>query len=237
MNCARLKILVTSRTVLHVHGEQEYSVVPLAIPDLGRLNSHEDITRYASVSLFLERARSSKSEFQITPENVYAISKICIRLDGVPLAIELAAARVKVLSVEQIAERLNDACRLLTGGSRTALPRQQTIQATVDWSYSLLSEQEQILFRRLCIFAGGCTLEAVEAICAGEGIEEKQVLELLSHLIDHSLVYMQEHKGDLRYRLRRGHSAVRSRAAASLGGGDALEQAPRGLVPGICRAD
>jgi predicted ATPase/DNA-binding CsgD family transcriptional regulator len=200
-NSPGLKILVTSRTVLHVHGEQEYSVVPLAIPDLGRLNSNEDIMDYASVVLFLERARSSKPEFQITPENVHAITKICIRLDGLPLAIELAAARVKVLSVEQIAIRLNDACRLLTGGSRTALPRQQTIQATMDWSYSLLSEQEQTLFCRLCIFAGGCTLEEVEAICVGDGIEEEQVLELLSHLIDHSLVLMQERGGEVRYRL------------------------------------
>ncbi|HEX6554643.1 MAG TPA: tetratricopeptide repeat protein [Ktedonobacteraceae bacterium] len=200
-NCPRLKVLVTSRTVLHIHGEQEYSVVPLAIPDLGRLDYNEISTQYASVALFLERAQAVKPEFQMTPDNARAISEICVRLDGLPLAIELAATRVKVLAVKQIAARLNDASRLLTGGDRTALPRQQTLQATIEWSYHLLSEQEKTVFCRLCAFAGSCTLEAAEAICAGDGIEEKQVLELLSHLIDHSLVQMQERSDDARYRL------------------------------------
>jgi DNA-binding CsgD family transcriptional regulator/tetratricopeptide (TPR) repeat protein len=129
------------------------------------------------------------------------VVQICRRLDGIPLAIELAAARLRVLSVEQIAARLDDVYRLLTRGSRTALPRQQTLRATMDWSYSLLSEQEQIVFRRLSVFAGGCTLEAVEMVCAGESIEEHEILDVLSLLVEKSLVLMEERDGEARYRL------------------------------------
>ena len=179
-NCPHLKILVTSRTPLHVRGEQEYSVVPLAIPNLGRLDFHELPTPYASMALFLERAQAVRPEFQMTPENVRTIAEICVRLDGLPLALELTAAWVKVLAVKQIAMRLSDASLLLKGLDRAALPRQQSLQATIEWSYDLLSEQERTLFCRLCAFMGGCTLEAAEAVCAGDGIEEKQVLELLS---------------------------------------------------------
>jgi predicted ATPase/DNA-binding CsgD family transcriptional regulator len=200
-NCPHLKVLVTSRTPLHVRGEQEYSVVPLATPNLGRLDFHELPTPYASMALFLERARAVKPEFEMTPENAHAIAEICVRLDGLPLAIELAAAWVKVLTVKQIAARLSDASRLLKGLDQTALPRQQSLQGTIEWSYDLLSEQERTLFRRLCVFAGGCTLEAAEAVCAGDGIEKGAVLELLSHLIDQSLVHMQERSGGARYRL------------------------------------
>ena len=200
-HCPHLKVLVTSRTPLHVPGEQEYAVVPLAIPHLGRLDVHEIPTPYASVALFLERAQAVKSEFQMTPENARTIAEICVRLDGVPLAIELAAAWVKVLAAKQIAARLSDASRLLKGLDQTALPRQRSVQATIEWSYDLLSEQEQTLFCRLCVFASGCTLEAAEAVCAGDGIEEGAVLELLSHLIDQSLVHMQEQRGAARYRL------------------------------------
>ena len=153
-NYPHLKILVTSRTRLHVPGEQEYSVVPLATPNPGRLDFHEIPTPYASVALFLERAQAVKPEFQMTPENAHAVASICVRLDGLPLAIELAATWVKALAVKQIAARLSDASRLLTGGERTALPRQQSLQATIEWSYDLLSEQERTLFCRLCAFAG-----------------------------------------------------------------------------------
>jgi non-specific serine/threonine protein kinase len=201
-HCPHLKVLVTSRIPLHVRGEQEYSVVPLATPNLGRLDFHELPTPYASVALFLERAQAVRPEFQMTPENARTIAQICVRLDGLPLALELAAAWVKVLTVKQIAARLADASRLLTRGDRTVLPRQQSLQATIEWSYHLLSEQERTLFCRLCAFAGGCTLEAAEAVCTGDGIEEGAVLELLSHLIDQSLVHMQEEwSGDARYRL------------------------------------
>src|SRR5205814_2642668 len=129
-NCPHLKILVTSRTPLHMRGEQEYSVVPLATPNLGRLDVHELPTQYASVALFLERAQAVRPEFQMTPENAHAIAQICVRRDGVPLASELAAAWVKVLTVKQIAARPYEASRLLKGVDRTALPRQQPLQAT-----------------------------------------------------------------------------------------------------------
>ena len=197
----RLNVLVTSRTPLHLPSEREFVVPPLSLPDLRDLPPLDQLAQFEAVRLFVERAEAVKTDFVIAEENASAIATICHRLDGLPLAIELAAAWVKVLSVKQIAAQLDDACRLLRGGSRTALPRQQTIQATIEWSYRLLSEQERTFFCRLCIFAGGCTLEAAEAICAGEGIGEEQVLELLSHLIDQSLVYMQERSGEVRYRL------------------------------------
>ncbi len=200
-HCPQLKILVTSRTVLHIDGEQEYSVVPLAVPNLGSVNASKSVTQYASVALFVERAQACKPEFQVTEDNVSTIAEICVRVDGLPLAIELAATRVKVLSVKQIAARLHNAHRLLLGDNRTALPRQRTLQATMDWSYNLLSEQEQTLFCRLCVFVGSCTLEAIEAICAGGGIEEGQILQVLSHLVDHSLVLMQEQDDVVRYRM------------------------------------
>ncbi len=197
----RLQVLVTSRISLHLSGEHEFVVPPLAVPDPRNLPPLNKLTQFEAVRLFVERAQAVKSDFAIAEENAAAIAAICHRLDGLPLAIELAAAWVKVLSVKQIAARLHDAYRLLTGGSRTALPRQQTIQAMIDWSYRLLSEQERTFFCRLCVFAGGCTLEAAEAICADDGIEKENVLELLSHLIDQSLVYMQERSGYVRYRL------------------------------------
>jgi non-specific serine/threonine protein kinase len=140
--------------------------------------------------------------FRLTPDNALAVAEICQRLDGIPLALELAAARVKVLRVEQIAARLTDSFRLLTGGSRTALPRQQTLQAAIDWSYDLLSEAEQQLFNRLAVFAGGWTLEAAEAVCAGEGLEARDVLDLLMQLVNKSLVLAERApEADTRYRL------------------------------------
>lgn len=201
-HCPHLKILVTSRTPLHMRGEQEYAVVPLATPNMGLLDFQEMPTPYASMALFLERAQAVKPEFELTPENAPTVASICVRLDGLPLAIELAAAWVKMLSVQQIAARLSDASRLLKSLDRTALPRQRSLQATFEWSYDLLSEQERILFCRLCVFAGGCTLEAAETVCAEDGIDKGEVLELLSHLIDQSLVHMQEERSsDTRYRL------------------------------------
>ncbi len=200
-NCPQLTILVTSRSILRVPGEQEYPVAPLALPDLGHPADPAHLTQYAAVALFLARAQARQPAFQMTSANAGPIAEICIRLDGLPLAIELAAQRVNVLTPEQILARLNDACRLLTGGARTALPRQQTLRATLDWSYRLLTEQEQTVFRRLCVFAGGWTLAAAEAICAGEGIGEEQILTLLTLLIDHSLVSTVECGGEVRYRL------------------------------------
>jgi predicted ATPase/DNA-binding CsgD family transcriptional regulator len=200
-NCPHVKILVTSRTVLHAAGEQEYPVAPLALPDPKGLTDVETLAGYAGVALFLDRAQASKPDFAITPANARAIIDVCNRLDGLPLAIELAARWVKVLAVEQIAARLGDAYTLLIGGGVQAPQRQQTMHSTMDWSYDLLSEQERTLFRRLCVFAGACTLEAAEAICAGGGIEASAVLTLLSRLMDHSLVHTVERDGEVRYQL------------------------------------
>jgi len=152
-----------------------------------------------SIRLFMERATTAKSDFKLTKNNAAFVAQICFRLDGIPLAIELAAARVKMLSPEQIAARLDDCFRLLTGGSRTALPRQQTLRALIDWSYSLLSEPEKTLFRRLAVFVGGWTLEAAESVC-GEGSIGVDVLDLLTRLVDKSLVYIEESTGEIRYR-------------------------------------
>jgi hypothetical protein len=136
----------------------------------------------------VDRARAVKSTFAITTATAVPLMRLCARLEGIPLAIELAASRVKVLSIEQIADRLDDPLNLLTGGSRTALPRHQTLLAAIDWSYNLLTEPERILFRRLSVFAGGWTLEAAERVCGGDGVDERSVLELLSGLVDKSLV-------------------------------------------------
>ena len=140
-------------------------------------------------------------DFTITEQNAPAVAQVCYRLDGIPLAIELAAARTKVLSVEEISARLGDSFRLLAAGSRTARPRQRTLHATMDWSHELLSQKECVLFRRLSVFAGGFTLEAAESICAGEELQRDEVLELLSQLLDKSLVVAQERDGAARYRL------------------------------------
>jgi predicted ATPase/class 3 adenylate cyclase len=195
-----LKILATSREGLGIAGELTYRVPSLSIPDLKNLPSAENLSQYEAVRLFIERAIFSQPTFAVTNRNAPAVAQVCHRLDGIPLAIELAAARVKSLPVEQIAKRLDDRFRLLTGGSRTALPRQQTLRAAIDWSYNLLTEAERVLLRRLSVFAGGWTLPAAEAVCGGEGIEAHDVLDLLTHLVDKSLVAM-EGEGEGRYRL------------------------------------
>jgi tetratricopeptide (TPR) repeat protein len=154
------------------------------------------------VRLFVDRARAVQPRFTLTPQNAGAVAQVCRRLDGIPLAIELAAARSRALSVEQLAGRLDQRFRLLTGGSRTALPRQQTLQATVDWSYSLLGAPEQRLFALLSVFVGGFTLEAAEAVCAGDDLLAEEVLDLLTRLVDKSLVVAEETaEGTSRYRL------------------------------------
>jgi predicted ATPase len=187
-SCPHLQILTTSREALDVAGEASWLVPSLSLPDVGHLPSAEDLSEYEAVRLFVERARSKLPTFELTSENARAVVEICRRLDGIPLAIELAAARVTVLTVEQIVERLNDSLRLLAAGSRTAAPRQQTMRATVQWSYDLLSEQERKLFNRLSVFADGWTLEAAEAVGAGQEVREEEVLDLLGRLVDKSLV-------------------------------------------------
>jgi len=167
--CPGLRILATSREALGVPGEVLFSVPPLSLPDPRRLQDVEGLTRYEAVRLFSERARAVRPDFEITGGNAMAVAQICYRLDGMPLAIELAAARVRGLSVEQISSRLDDAFALLGGGGRTALAHHGTLRATMDWGYELLPEEERLLLRRVSVFAGGFALEAAEVVCA-EGI-------------------------------------------------------------------
>ncbi len=199
--CPNLQIMTTTRGALGVTGETAWRVPSMSLPDPRRLPPVANLKQYEGIELFVERARAALPTFKLTEENAPAVVQICQRLDGIPLALELAAARVKVLTPEQIAARLDDRFRLLTGGSRTALPRQQTLRAMMDWSFNLLSEPERIVLRRLSTFAGGWTIEAAEAICAGEGVNRYEVLDLLTHLVDESLVIVDERGGEARYRL------------------------------------
>jgi predicted ATPase/class 3 adenylate cyclase len=204
--CPNLSILATSREGLGIAGETTWRIPSLSLPDVqhfsfGAPDVASALSHYESVRLFIDRALAVAPAFAVTNHNAPAVAQICQHLDGIPLAIELAAVRVKVLAPEQIAARLDDRFRLLTGGSRTALPRQQTLRALVDWSYDLLTGPERILFRRLSVFAGGWLLEASEGICAGDGVEELEVLDLLAQLVDKSLVLAEEHVGEARYGL------------------------------------
>ncbi len=203
--CPHLRILASSREALGIAGETVFQVPSLSTPASSQAISVEEALQYDAVCLFIDRAKTAQPGFRLTAENVPAVTQICRRLDGMPLAIELAAARVKMLTPEQIAVRLGDRFRLLTGGSRTALPRQQTLRATIDWSYNLLSEAERILLSRLSVFAGGWTLEAAEEVCGqqnGDKAQPLDVLDLLTQLVNKSLVAA-EHVPDetARYRL------------------------------------
>ncbi len=183
-----LKVLVSSREPLRAAGEATYLVPPLAVPDPQNVTPLVVLAQFDSVRLFNDRAVASQPAFQVTDQNAATVAAICHRLDGIPLALELAAARVRTLPVEKIAERLSDRFQVLTGGTRTALPRQQTLRACIDWSYNLLTEQERALLRRLAVFTGGFPLEAAETVGAGGQINESEVLDLLAQLVDKSLV-------------------------------------------------
>jgi predicted ATPase/class 3 adenylate cyclase len=200
-SCPNLRLLATSREPLGIPGEIIWQIPSLSVPDSRSKPSLDDLTQYEAVRLFAERAATSAPAFGISADNVRAVVQVCQRLDGIPLAIELAAARVKVLTVEQIANRLDDRFRLLTGSARSVLPRQQTLLATMDWSHDLLSDKERALLRRLSVFAGGCTLEAVEGVCSGNGIAAGDVLNVLAQLVDKSLVVAETRGGEARYRL------------------------------------
>ena len=202
--CPGLKIVTTSREPLGISGETIYRVPSLDLPDSTELGVTH-ISEYGAVRLFVERAASAKSSFRLTEGNAASVAQICARLDGIPLAIELAAARVKALSPEQIAKRLDDRFRLLTGGSRTALPRQQTLRALIDWSYELLSDLERVLLRRLSVFVGNWTVEAAEQVCGDQqaplSLDPSDVLDLLARLVDRSLVTADEtDERETRYR-------------------------------------
>ncbi|TMD62504.1 MAG: tetratricopeptide repeat protein, partial [Chloroflexi bacterium] len=190
--CPQLKILVTSRAVLHLHGEHEFSVPPLALPDLIHLPEREALSQYAAVALFLQCAQAARPNFQLTPANTRVIAEICVRLDGLPLAIELAAARIKLLPPQALLTRLEYRLQVLTSGARDAPVRQQTLRNTLAWSYDLLDAGEQLLFRRLSVFAGGCTLADVEGLYTALGEMPADVLDGVASLIDKSLLRQME---------------------------------------------
>lgn len=200
--CPGLALLVTSRAPLRLRAEHEYPVRPLALPTLGHDTPLEDIAQVEAVRLFVERARAASPAFALTPSNSAAVASICRRLDGLPLAIELVAARVRALSPNELLTRLDMLLPLLVGGARDLPERQQTMSAAINWSYQLLGPQAQTLFRRLSIFAGGWTLDAAEAVTSGEGLAEQEVLELLTELVEQSLVVAEtDEDGSSRFRL------------------------------------
>ncbi len=200
-DCPGLRILTTSREPLGVPGETVWRVPSLALPDTQHLPSPEQLTRFESVRLFFDRAAAYMPEFRLTSANARAVAEICQRLDGIALAIELAAARVRTLSAEQIAARLHDRFQLLTGRSPTVLPRHRTLRAAIDWSYELLAEPERAVLRRIAVFAGGCTLEAAEAVCRGEGVPPNTVVDLVAQLVDKSLVIADTQASAARYHM------------------------------------
>ena len=186
--CPKLKVLVTSRTRLRLYGEHEYPVPPLSLPDPSVRPSLEVLTQYEAVRLFVERARAVKADFEVTKENAATVAEICARLDGLPLAIELAAARVKVLPPQKMLDRLPNRLKLLTSGARDLPERQRTLRATMEWSHALLEEGEKVLFARLSVFAGGRTLEAIEAVCDPEDDLPVDALDGVESLVDKSLL-------------------------------------------------
>lgn len=200
-HCPGVQILATSREGLGIAGETTYRVPSLSLPDPKQAQTAESLSHFESVQLFIERALQTQPAFAVTNANAPALASVCFRLDGIPLAIELAAARVRSLSVEDINSKLDQRFRLLTGGSRTALPRQQTLRSLIDWSYDLLSPAEKVLLCRLAVFAGGWTLEAAEAVCSGDLVDDWEVLDLLTSLCDKSLAVAEPSGTSTRYRL------------------------------------
>ncbi len=197
--CPNIKIMVTSREALGIHGEVSFHVPSMKLPDPDSLTESASVWDVESMQLFMDRAMSVKPDFSPNAQDTQAVASICSRLDGIPLAIELAAARVRALPAEEIANRLSDRFRLLTGGIRTAMPRQQTLQALIDWSFDLLNDQEKLLLRRMSVFTGGSSLEAIENICCGSGIDENEILDLVTRLVDKSLVTYENINSSARY--------------------------------------
>lgn len=204
--CPNLRILATSREALGISGETTWAVPSLSLPGVQDPRpTFAELPQYEAVQLFVERAVAMQPSFKLTALNASAVAQVCQRLDGIPLAIELAAARVKVLKTSEIAARLDDRFHLLTISSRTALPRHQTLRAAIDWSYDLLTLPERVLLQRLSVFAGGCTLQAAEQVCTDQperdGIFSSQILDLLARLVDKSLVVVDKQGGDTRYQM------------------------------------
>ncbi len=215
--CPDLRVLATSRAPLRMDGEQLWRVPSLALPEPP--DTPERVARSAAVELFVARAAAAEPRFTLDSQAAPAIASICRRLDGIPLALELAASRVGSLSVEQIAVRLTDRFALLVGGHRTAPPRQQTLLGTLEWSHELLSAAERVLFRRLSVFSGGWTLDAAEVVCAGDDLDRREVLGLLTRLVDTSLVVVEPGlHGDRRYRLLETIRAYAHKRLTMVGG-------------------
>jgi non-specific serine/threonine protein kinase len=219
-NCSALRLVATSRESLRVTGETIWPVPPLAVPEAGRARSPLELVASPAVRLFVQRAQAVRPDFALNQNTAEGVAEVCRRLDGLPLAIELAAAQVRVLTPEQIIQRLSDSFGLLIGGTRTAPGRQQTLEATLDWSHTLLPPAEQALFRRLAVFAGGFDLPGAEALGGGGEIERNDVLALLTRLVDKSLVQVEERPpAELRYRLLepvRQYAAQRLQAAGEV---------------------
>lgn len=221
-NCPSVRILATSRQALGIEGEEVWRVSSLAVPQQTANLSSLAAVEYGAVAVFVDRASSADKLFQLTDDNAPVVSEICRRLDGIPLAIELAAARVKVLSIPNLALRLGERFKILTGGTRTAEPRQKTLTALIDWSYDLLSQQEQAMFNRVSVFAGGFTLDAAASVC-GAG-DELEVLDLLASLTDKSLLVADTGESKERYRLL---ESTRAYALEKLTSGGEREQLAR----------
>ena len=225
-----LVILASSREPLGIGGEIAWPLSPLSLPDHWREiatgpGAVERVMQFEAVRLFVDRTVAARPSFQLTEGNAVAVAQICWRLDGIPLAIELAAARARVLRVEQIAERLDDRFHLLTGGNRTAVPRQQTLRALIDWSYDLLGEPEKKLLRRLSVFGKGRTLDAIEAVCSSDGVERWEIIDLLTQLVDKSLLTVEKDEGhEVRYYMLESVWDYTREKLAEAGETDAIRQ-------------
>jgi predicted ATPase/DNA-binding SARP family transcriptional activator len=226
--CAGIRVLATSREALGVRGERAWLVPPLATPG----PEHADAASCESVRLFIERARDAAADFQLTAENTAAVSDICRRLDGIPLAIELAAARTAVLTPDQIRQRLDNVFGLLTSGRRTVIPRHRTLRAAIDWSHELLRSESRILFRRLAVFRGGFTLDAAEEVASGDDIAAADVLDGIARLAERSLLAVREHQATARYFLL---ETVRQYAAERLDESGEAPVVKTRLAAHICR--
>jgi predicted ATPase/DNA-binding NarL/FixJ family response regulator len=200
-SCPTLRIMATSREPLSVPGEVVFAVPPLSVPDHRRRSGVADLVRSEAVALFMARAQAAMPDFDLTEATQAAVAELCRRLDGLPLAIELAAARIRVLDPQQMVDRLADRFTLLSRGNRTAPERQQTLRASVDWSFELCSKPEQELWARLTVFAGGFELDAVEGVCADEDLPTAELLDILAALVDKSIVVRDDRVGAVRYRM------------------------------------
>jgi non-specific serine/threonine protein kinase len=196
--CTAVRILVTSQVRLRVDGEASWPVPPLTVPAPGERDPAA-VRRSESARLFCDRAALTRPDFALTAANAAAVAEICRRLDGIPLALELAAAQVAALTAGQLSARLDDRFRVLTSGSRTGLPRHRTLRAALEWSHDLLSPAEQACFRRMAVFAGGCTIEAVEAVCPGDGLPAGEVFGTVTSLLERTLLTTREQLGSMRY--------------------------------------